>query len=176
MTRIYENPGFARRNNISVLVLVAVTIYGFFELYTAFFTGSQDQMAAMFGVLFLGGGIYGAYTIWSEARDTVMTLDLDPATRRAKISLWRPFSTHVIDEPVDALTDWRHWVKVGKRNMQTHFVIFNAPSYPHPLHVELIKGELPEGFRQVSPAAVEEFEENTGRRVGPAEAAAAGAG
>lgn len=170
MTRIYENPGFAKRNNISVVVLVAVTIYGIFELYTAFFTGSQDQMAAMFGVLFVGGGIYGAYTIWSEARDTVMSLDLDPATERAKITLWRPFSTHVIEAPTDQLTEWRHWVKVGKRNMQTHYVIFRAPGYPHPLHVELTKGELPEGFRQVSPAMVEEFEENTGKRVGPAEA------
>lgn len=170
MTRIYENPGFAKRNNISVVVLVAVFIYGIYELYTAFFTGSQDQMAAMFGVLFVGGAVYGAYTIWSEARDTVMSLDLDPATGRAKITLWRPFSTHVIEAPVDRLTDWRHWVKVGKRNMQTHFVIFRADGHPNPLNVELTKGELPEGFRHVSPAMVEEFEENTGKRVGPAEA------
>ena len=170
MTRIYEHSGFAKRNNISVVVLVAVFIYGFFELYTAFFTGIQDQMAAMFGVLFVGGAVYGAYTIWSEARDTVMALDMDPATRAARITLWRPFSTQVIEAPADHLTGWRHWVKVGKRNVQTHYVIFNAPGYPRPLHVELTKGELPEGFRTLSPAAVEEFEENTGRRVGPAEA------
>ena len=170
MTRIYENPGFAKRNNISVVVLVAVVIYGIFELYTAFFTGSQDQMAAMFGVLFLGGGLYGAYTIWSEARDTVMTLDVDEASQQARIVLWRPFGTYVVESPIDRLTDWRHWVKVGKRSMQTHYVIFRAEGYPHPLHVELTKGELPEGFRQLSPATVEDFEENTGKRVGPAEA------
>ncbi len=170
MTRIYEYPGFAKRNNISVIVLVAVFVYGFFELYTAFFAGGQDQMAAMFGVLFVGGAVYGAYTIWSEARDTVMALDLDPATGMTKITLWRPFGTHVLDVPSSQLTGWRHWVKVGKRNVQTHYVIFNAPGHPRPLHVELTKGDLPEGFRQLSPAAVEEFEENTGRRVGPAEA------
>jgi hypothetical protein len=164
MTRIYENPGFAKRNNISVIVLVAVVIYGIFELYTAFGTGSQDQMAAMFGVLFVGGGIYGAYTIWSEARDAVTAIDVDEGAGRAAITLWRPFKSIVVEAPIDRLTGWRHWVKVGKRNMRTHFVIFNAEGYPNPLYVELTKGEMPEGFRKLSPAVVEEFEENTGKR------------
>jgi len=164
MTRIYENPGSAKRNNISVVVLVVVVIYGVFELYTAFGTDSQDSMAAMFGVLFVGGGIYGAHTIWSEARDQVTAVDVDEAGQRAAITLWRPFKSIVIDVPIDRLTNWRHWVKVGKRNMRVHYVIFNAEGYPHPLYVELTKGEMPVGFRKLSPAVVEEFEENTGKR------------
>jgi len=164
MIRIYENPGFARRNNISVAVLVVVVIYGFFELWNAFGKGSQDQMAAMFGVLFVGGGIYGAYTIWTEARDQVMALDLDSGRGRAAITLWRPFRSMVIDLPIDQLTGWRHWVKVGKRGMRTHFVVFSAEGYPQPLYVELTKGEMPEGFRKLAPAVVEEFEESTGKR------------
>ncbi|HET7717229.1 MAG TPA: hypothetical protein VFK86_16520 [Bauldia sp.] len=164
MTRIYENPGFAKRNNISVIVLVAVVIYGIWELYTAFLTDSQDSMAAMFGVLFVGGGIYGAYTIWTEARDQVVALDADFATGRAAVTLWRPFKNIVIEATFDRLTDWRHWVKVGKRNMRTHYVIFTAEGYPQPLYVELTTGEMPEGFRKLSPAVVEEFEENTGKR------------
>lgn len=171
MTRIYENPGFAKRNNISVVVLVAVVIYGFFELYTAFLTDSQDSMAAMFGILFLGGGAYGAYTIWTESRDQVIAIDLDEAAGRAAITLWRPFRNMVVEAPIDRLTGWRHWVKVGKRNMRTHYVIFSAEGYPQPLSVELTKGEMPEGFRKLSPAVVEEFEENTGKRAeGAAEA------
>ncbi len=112
-------------------------------------TGSQDTTAAMFGVLFVGGGIYGAYTIWTEARDQVIALDADPNTGRAAITLWRPFKNMVIDLPIDRLTGWRHWVKVGKRNMRTHFVVFNAEGYPQPLYVELTKGEMPEGFREL---------------------------
>lgn len=164
MTRIYENPGFARRNNISVVVLVAVVIYGFFELYGAFIAGSRDSMAPIFGVLFVGGGIYGAYTIWNEARDRVMAIDADFDKGRAAVTLWRPFKSLVIDVPIDRLTNWRHWVKVGKRNMRTHFVIFNAEGYPQPLYVELTRGEMPEGFRKLAPQAVEDFEENTGKR------------
>jgi hypothetical protein len=164
MTRIYENPGFAKRNNISVVVLVVVVIYGIWELYSAFFTGIEDQFAAMFGVLFVGGGIYGAYTIWTEARDQVIALDVDEAAGRAAITLWRPFKSIVIEAPIDRLTQWRHWVKVGKRGMRTHFVIFKAEGYPQPLSVELTKGEMPDGFRKLSPAVVEEFEENTGKR------------
>ena len=164
MTRIYENTGFARRNNISVVVLVAVFIYGVFELYRAFVGGVQDSTGAMFGVLFLAGSVYGAYTIWSEGRDQVGIIDADFATGRAAITLWRPFRNLVIEAPIEGLTGWRHWVKVGKRNMRTHMVYFKAPGYPNQMTIELTKGEMPEGFRRLAPRLVEEFEENTGRR------------
>ena len=164
MTRIYENPGFAKRNNISVVVLVAVFIYGFFELYRAFVGGVQDTTGAMFGVLFIAGAVYGAYTIWTDGRDHVGIIDADFGKGMAYITLWRPFRNIVVEAPIDRLTGWRHWVKVGKRNMRTHMIYVNAPGYPHKLTIELTKGEMPEGFRRLAPNVVEEFEENTGKR------------
>jgi len=164
MTRIYENRGFAKRNNISVVVLVAVFIYGLFELYRAFGGEGQDSTAAMFGVLFIAGAIYGAYTIWNDGRDQVGIIDADFDKGMAYITLWRPFRNVVVEAPIDALTGWRHWVKVGKRNMRTHMVYVSAPGYPNKLSIELTKGEMPEGFRRLAPTLVEEFEENTGKR------------
>jgi hypothetical protein len=88
MTRIYENPGLARRNNISAAVLVVVIIYGIFELWMAFSSSTGDSTGAMFGVLFVGGGLYGAKTIWDECRDLVVAFDADPASGRSP-STWR---------------------------------------------------------------------------------------
>jgi hypothetical protein len=168
MTRIYENPGFAKRNNISVVVLIVVVIYGVWELWSAFGAGGSDSTAAMFGVLFVGGGIYGAYTIWTEGRDQVISLDVDFDSGRAAVTLWRPFRNLVIETTVDRLSGWRHWVKVGKRSMRTHYLVTNAEGYPQPLYIELTKGEMPEGFRRLSPSVVQEFEESTGKRSEPA--------
>jgi hypothetical protein len=167
MTRIYENPGYARRTNISVVVLIAVVIYGVWELLTAFGGGGSDPTAAMFGVLFVGGGIYGAHVLWTEGRDLVLALDVDPAGDRVAVTLWRPFRNLVLEAATDRLTGWRHWVKVGKRNLRTHFVIFNFEGYPRALQVELTSGEMPAGFRRIAPSVVADFEENTGKTVAP---------
>ncbi len=164
MTRIYENRGYALRANISLVVMVVVIVYGFFELYRIVAGGTTDQFAPLFAVLFIGGGIYGGYTVWTEGRDQVVSLDADFESRRAVVAIWRPFRNLVFDTGFDQLSGWRHWVKVAKRNMRTHYVVVRVPGYPQPAYMELTKGVMPEGFRRLAPGVVEDFEENTGRR------------
>lgn len=163
MERLYENKGFTRRQNISAAVLVAVVLYGFFELYVAFGSEAGDSTSAMFGVLFIGGGLYGAKTIWDEGRDLVVALD--DASGTVTVSLWRPLRELKVAAPVAALTGWRHFVKVGKRNAKVHFLTFRAPGYPHPLQIEMRPGEpVTEGLRRIAGEAVEEYEIATGIR------------
>jgi hypothetical protein len=165
MTRIYENKGYARRSDISAVVLVVVVIYGFYDLWNAFGGGSSDTTAAMFGVLFVGGGLYGANTIWTEGRDQVLRLDVDFEAGRAALALWRPFRPLVFEGGLDQFTGWRYWVKVGRRNLLTRFVVATVAGYPRPVYIELAPGkDLPEGFRRLAPEVVEEYEESTGRR------------
>lgn len=162
--RVYKNRDLGRIGNISVVILVAVFIYGLWELWAAFFTGSNDTFGAMFGVVFVGGGAIGMYTIWKENRDQPQWFDADFDTGRGQIALWRPFRPQVIDIQLADMRDWRYWIKVGKRNLRIHYLVAAVPDYPRPIYFDLTHtGDIPEGFRRLAPEAVAEYEESTGR-------------
>ena len=161
MTRLYENRGFFRRQNGSAVVLVLVIIYGIFELWRAF-SGPGDATGSLFGVLFVGGGIWGAYTLWTDGRDVIAALDADLATRQAVFTLWGPFTRKRLAESLDDVVEWRFWTKPGAPGQRSYFLHAVTRSHPRPLQIELKRGQpIPEGLRQVAPAAIEEFETAT---------------
>jgi hypothetical protein len=161
MTRVYENRGYFFRQNLSVVVLAMVFVYGIFELWQAF-TSAGDPTGAMFGVLFLGGSVWGSYTLWTDGRDTVAILDADPGARRVEITLWGPFTRKRIALPLDDIIEWRFWIKTGSRGQRSYFLYVITPSNPRPLRIELKRGQaIPDGLRQIAPAAIEEFETAT---------------
>ena len=162
MTRLYENRGYFLRQNISLVVLVVVFVYGIFELWRAFTSSGGDSTGAMFGVLFLGGSVWGFHTLWSDGRDAIAILDADLAARRLEFTLWSPFSRKRIAERLDDIVEWRFWVKAGSRGQRSYFLRVMTPSNPRPLQIELKRGQaIPEGLRQIAPAAIEEFETAT---------------
>ena len=162
MTRLYDNSGFARRQNISVGILIVVVIYGIWELWAAFTSEEGDATGTMFGILFVAGGLYGAKTIWDENRDLPASFDVDFDAGKVVVTLWRPFRTLVVGGNLDAFSNWRYWVKVGKRNMRQHYLVASHAAYPHPLYFEIQAGKpVPDGFRRLAPEAVADFEENT---------------
>ena len=161
MTRVYENRGFFLRQNLSVAVLAVVFVYGIFELWRAF-ASAGDSTGAMFGILFMGGSVWGFYTLWSEGRDVMVALDADLAARQAVITLWGPLTRKRLAEPLDAIVEWRFWVKTGSRGQRNYFLYAVTPSNPRPLQIELKRGQpIPDGLRQIAPAAIEEFETAT---------------
>jgi len=164
MTRIYDNRALARTSNISFVVLAVVIVFGCWDLWNAFAGGSNDPTSSMFGVLFVGGGLFGGYTIWNENRDQAQWLDVDLDAGKGTLAVWRPFRPQVIDMGLDRITAWRHWVKVGKRNMRTHYLLASFPGYPRPVYFELLPGkDVPDAFRRLAPEAIDDFETNTGR-------------
>lgn len=164
MTRIYENPKFALRLNISVVVLVVVFIYGLFELYTAFFRGGEpDSTGSLFGIFFVGGGIWGAYQTWTDNRDRVAAFDVDEAADTGVVTLWRPFTTLKVAGPLGQFDRWRFKIQVASRGVRSFHFFFRAPGYPHELQMEIQRGaKLAEAFRRLAPRAVADYEENTG--------------
>jgi len=161
MTRIYENRGFFLRQNGSILVLVLVVVYGVFELWRAF-TSAGDTTGALFGVLFVGGGVWGFYTLWTDGRDVIGALDADFASRQAVFTLWGPFTQKPLAESLDGIIEWRLWVKPGTRGQRSYFLQAVTRSSPRPLQIELKRGQpIPEGLRRIAPAAIEEFETTT---------------
>jgi hypothetical protein len=165
MTRVFENRRLSRTTNISIIVMVVVIVFGCFDLWNAFVVGSDDTTAALFGAVFVGGGLLGINTLWIEGRDQAQWFDVDFDAGKGVVAVWRPFRPLVIEAGLDKLTDWRHWVKVGKRNAQTHFIVAAVPGYPRPVYFELPPGrDIPEAFRRLAPEAVDDYEVNSGRR------------
>ena len=106
-----------------------------------------------------------AKTIWDEGRDLVVALDAEGSPSTVTVSLWRPLREMRIVAPAAALTGWRHFVKVGKRNAKAHFLTFNAPGYPHTLQMEMRPGEpVAEGLRRIAGEAVDDYEIASGLR------------
>jgi hypothetical protein len=164
MSRLYDNASLRRRSNLSLIFLALVILYGGFEFWNAWRTHFADSTAVLFGAAFIAGGIYGIRMTLTDARDQVSTFDADFATGRAAISLWRPFRPLVIETTLDALTNWRHYVRIAARNTPVHLLIVAAPGYPQPLQFELTSSKAPlDGLRRVAPEAVSDFERQTRR-------------
>jgi hypothetical protein len=162
MTRILNNPGVAKRSNFSVVVLVAVFIYGIWELWRAATIGG-DPLALVFGVLFIGGAVYGLRTTLGETRDLVTAFDADMTSGNATMTLWRPFRTMRIDTTLDRMTGWRLWVETGSRGQRTYFLLVREPAHQRTLRLELTRGmTIPDDLRRLAPEAIEDFERETG--------------
>jgi hypothetical protein len=169
MTRIYDNAGFATRANISLAVLVLVIAYGLWELYAAY--GGNDPTGGLFGVLFVGGGGYGIYTIFTDNRDLVGALDVDESAGGARLTLWQPFRKVTVEETLTAIAGWRLWTKVGSRSARAYYLLAAAPSHPRPLRFELRRGQtISDGLRRLAPEAIEDFERETRPRPAPGQA------
>jgi hypothetical protein len=172
MTRIYENRGYWWRQTVSMAVVIVVAIYGVWELWSAAFTPApQTGMGQLFGIgddrllfgiAFVGGGVYALWQLINDAADTVVTLDVDEAADRSVVSLWRPFWTERLKIDVGGIRNWRFYVKVGNRNMRTFLIYADHPGYPRPLQFDLRKADI-DGLRKIAPEAVAEYEQNIGR-------------
>jgi hypothetical protein len=156
MKRIYDNAGFARRMNISAVVVVIAFVMGAWELIMAL-RADDPGSGFLFAALFIGGGIYAGRQILSDHANNVIALDADPAGREASISIWRPFSAKKITGPLDRLSDWQFQRK-GTR-VKTPILTAHHPDHPQPLEFELRPGAaVSEELRALAPEAVAAFE------------------
>lgn len=156
MTRIYENPGFIKRNIISLAILVVVAVYGFWELWSAYNAAEDATMGYVFGLGFIGGAAFGAWQLINDNADLVASMDLDESTGETAITLWRPFRSEVLKRPLSDIRDWRLYIKVGQRQMRTFFIYADHPGYPRTLQFDLRRVDV-DRLRKVAPEAVEEF-------------------
>jgi hypothetical protein len=170
VTRVFENRGFWWRQTLSLIAVILIAVYGAWELWSATFStgeyvspmgellGIGDDRYA-FGILFLGGGIYAAWQLIEDSRDTVATFAMDD--KGASVTtLWRPLRSLTLTADAGAVRDWRFHVKIGKRNARSFFIYADHSSYPHPLQFDLRRNDA-EGLRQVAPDAVAEYDAAT---------------
>jgi len=168
MTRIYVNPGYWWRNNVSLAVLVIVAIYGVWELWRAAGVTGEDALPGyLFGAAFVGGAVYGLWTTINDARDRVTAFDMDEASGASRAEFWRPFWTEKLEGARSDVGDWRLHVAIGNRSVKTFFIYANHKRYPRPLQFELRQGIDVAGLQKVAPEAVAEY----GRAIGMTPAA-----
>lgn len=171
MTRIYENRGFWWRQTLSLMAVILVALYGAWELWSAT-TSTQEYHSPvgelfglgddryLFGIIFLGGGLYAIWQLINDSTDTVASLDVDEATGKATATLWRPLQKMTLTADLAGISDWRLYVKIGNRNMRTALVYANFPGYPRPLQFDLRRTDV-EGLRKIAPEAVADYERAT---------------
>ncbi len=164
MTRAYQNPDVSRRSNLSTVVLVLIGTYGLWELWRAGSSPADSQtIDYLFGIAFVGGAAYGLRQIISDTRDLVLAFDVEPTTGNTVATLWRPFGRQRLEADRDRLTDWRFYVRIGKRNVRTFCLYVTHPDYPRPLQLELRRGlTVSDDLRRLAPEAIGEFERATG--------------
>lgn len=156
MTSIYRNTALARRMNISCVVVVGAILYGLWELWAAYRAGPNAGYGYLFGVFFVGGGIYGMKQIRDESFNMVVALDADVATGASVVSIWRPFAAKRIAGRLDGLTDWRFHISSGR--VPVPMLLADHPGHPRPLQFELRKGAVSEALRSLAPEAVAAYE------------------
>ena len=162
MVRILYFRGMVTRSSISLAILSAVFLYGVLELWFAM-SGPGDMMATLFGVVFVGGALYGLRQTVDQTKDLVIIFDADPETGRAEIHLWRPLGRKVIETTLDKLTGWRLWVQSGPRGQKAYLLLAEEPSYEGTLRFALARGQaIPDLWRKIAPEAIEDFERETG--------------
>ena len=132
-TRVYTSPGVTGRPTVSLVIVSLAAIYGVFELWRAAANNFQNQLDLLFGIFFIGGGIYGFNKTWTDTRDTVVTIDVDKSAARTTVGLWRPFRPLLIETGPEGLSGWRHFVKLGPRDFRTHMIVADLAGYPRPI-------------------------------------------
>ena len=176
MKHAYENKGYWWRQTASMAVVIVVAIYGVWELWSAAFTPpSQTGMGQLFGIgddrylfglAFVGGGVYALWQLINDAPDTVATFDVDESTGQSVVALWRPFWTERLKADLGRIGNWRFHVKVGSRNVRTFFIFADHRDYPRPLQFDLRRADV-EGLRKIAPEAVADFERAAGSGAAP---------
>ena len=157
MKRLYENPGYTTRMNASCVVVIVAALFGLWELWSAWRAGGSDGTNYLFAALFIGGGIYAGRQLLETSANTVVALDADPATRRATVTLWKPFSSTTISGSLDDFTDWQFQLRPGR--VRTPMLTAHHPAHPRPLEFELKPGgAVAEELRGLAPEAVAAFE------------------
>ena len=161
MKRIYQNAGVARRANMSLVIFSGIFAYGLLDLWMAVTMGSISN--AIFGILFILGAFYGAYTALGEARDTVLSIDADE-TGAAVLTVWAPFVPRKVETRLERLTGWRHWVYLVGARKKRHFLFVREESIPRLLRLELVPGKpLTHELRNVALEAFQDYERESGQ-------------
>jgi hypothetical protein len=155
MTPLYRNTGVWTRSAAYFAVVAAAILWGCFELWRgAHAQGGEAQSDALFGVLFIGGGIYALWQIMAEWRDVIVALDRDEGGGLVA-TVWGPTGPKKIS---GEFSNWRYHVVVVGKTGQLPFIFVDNAAAQRPLRVDLrFKGDV-SGLRTVAPEAVAEYE------------------
>jgi len=153
MTTIYELRGFMMRQTLSAAAMVIVFFYGWWELLRP----GAEGMDFLFGIVFIGGGVWGVRSVLTDSRDAVAKLEIGE-DGTSVTTLWRPFRPLVLttDQPLD---QWRYYVKIAGRGVKRPFLYLRHPDHPRELQLELRADvTITDGLRELAGGELAEFD------------------
>jgi hypothetical protein len=123
----------------------------------------EAQEALILGLMLLAIAVIGALRLGHYGFQSVLSLDADEKTGRARVRLWRPLGEEAFDTRLSELVEWRYEVARKNTKMPIHrFRARNAE--PHRWLVFEISPRLPMHplLRKLAGKAVDDFEQQTG--------------
>jgi hypothetical protein len=155
MTTLYLNPGIWKRTYAYGAVIIAAMAWGVFELWNGSRSAGGDaQSDALFGVLFIGGGIYAIWQMMTDWRDVIVSLERDDAGALiAKV--WSLTGAITVDGP---FTDWRYHVTLAGRRSEVPWIYVNTADWERPLRIDLRQKADLTGLRTVAAEAVADYD------------------
>ncbi len=164
MTELYANRSIWRRTYAYAAVIVAAMVWGVFEIWHGMgVEGGDGQSGGMFGVLFIGGGLYAFYQLIGDWRHVVTKLRQDEATGRLTATLWEPTGAKDVSGTPEEFRNWRPHVKLIGRARRSFFIYVDHAAIPRPLRFDLPPGSDVEGLRRIAPDAVAEYQATIGK-------------
>lgn len=167
METVYKNNRIGMRMGLAIIVVGFVSWIGVWLLgarYPGMDDGDPERQEVLFlGIILLAVAVLGAIRFGHYGLKTVVRLDADRESGRARVALWRPMSEEVVETLLQNIIEWRY--EVGRRNTKMPIRRFRARiAEPHYwLLFELNPREpLSPVFRELAPEAVREYEEDTG--------------
>lgn len=164
MTELYRDRSIWKRSAAYIGIVIVAMLWGLWELWRAWHGPEADATTGtMFGVIFLGGGVYSLYQLNADWRDLVVSLTRDDITSLLTATLWQPTGPVTLTATLGELHNWRSQVKIAGRNTRTYFIYVDHPRHPRPLRFDLKPGTDVEGLRTIAPEAVADYETAIGK-------------
>jgi hypothetical protein len=162
MTEIYRNSGIWKRSVGYVVVIVAAMLWGVFELWQgSHAAGTDAQSGALFGVLFIGGGIYAVWQMMTDWRDVITSLERG-ADGVVVAKVWSLTGPIAVEGPFH---NWRYHVTIAGRRTEVPWIFADTEDWERPLRIDLRQKADLTGLREIAPDAVADYESRQPKKV-----------
>ncbi len=166
MERIFINRSINFRMWLGLIAVIGAALLGLWFIGARLIEGPAEEegdQALVVGLMLTAIAVVGALRLMHYGYQTVVTLDADDASDKARIALWRPIGEAPLEARLSDMVEWRY--EVGRRNTRMPNYRFRArlSEPPRWLVFEVAPhNDMHPLFLKIAAEAVKEFEAQSG--------------